>query len=66
MNHVSSNVISQNFGEFQAFVKNECEMGRCTKMEAIKAILDKAQEIILSLRVPTSEEENMYQARSIN
>ena len=51
------------FSTYVEFVKSQCKMGLCTKEEATRAILDKAQEIILSLRMPTPEEENMYQGR---
>lgn len=50
----------QEFREFQQFVKNECEMGRCTKEEAIDAVLTKAQEMLQALKMP----EPQYQSLS--
>jgi hypothetical protein len=57
---------SQEFHNFVEFVKSQKEIGACTALEASIAILDKAQKIILSLKVPTPEEDNMYQATFIN
>jgi hypothetical protein len=57
---------SMEFSQFVAFVKSQKEQGMCTTEEATRAILEKAQEIILSLRMPTPEEENMYQGVNYN
>jgi hypothetical protein len=56
------------FSNFVTFVKDQCERGYCTKEEASMAILDKAQEIILSLKMPTTDvpEEEKYQFNTYN
>jgi tRNA(Ile2) C34 agmatinyltransferase TiaS len=57
---------SGEFSQFVEFVKTQKEQGMCTAYEATMAILDKAQEMLQSLKVPTPEEDNMYQATYIN
>lgn len=60
------------FGEFQAFVKNECEQGRCTKQEAVNAILEEVIRLLNSYNPDYEkirsweEQEYGYMARNIN
>jgi hypothetical protein len=56
----------RSFHKYQQQCKRAVELGQLTKDEATYLILGKAREVIESLKMPDPEQENMYQARSIN
>jgi tRNA(Ile2) C34 agmatinyltransferase TiaS len=43
------------FSQFVEFVKTQKEQGMCTAYEATMAILDKAQEMLQSLRIDDTQ-----------